>query len=151
MRGPPTAGKNDADKVALAIEGGQIFLARIEGGNLPCQLFVLLFHQVVPKGSKVLLFVSSVLLLVRHVIVDGRAGANHLLQLVAHRQIVQERKVAIAGDFAIEHHLHVRHLYARTHQATHRLRHNAGTFDLIREGVANWQTLLGSDSNSRTL
>ena len=98
---------------------------------------MLLFGQVVPKGSKVLLFASSVLFLVRHVIVDGRAGANHLLQLVTHRQIVQEREVAIAGDFAIEHHLHVRHLYARTHQATHGLRHDASTFDLIREGVAH--------------
>ena len=52
---------------------------------------------------------------------------------------MQERKIAIAGDFAIEHHPYVRHLYARAHQATHGLRHNAGSFDLIREGVAHRQ------------
>ena len=131
-------------KIALVIESGQIFLARIERGNLPRQLFVLLFRQVVPKGSKVLLLTGSVLLLVRHVIVDGRTGANHLLQLVAHRQIVQERKIAIGGDFAIEHYLHMEHLYARTHQAAHRLRHDASAFDLVREGVAHRQFSAGA-------
>ena len=84
------------------------------------------------------------LLLVCHVVVDSRTGANNLLQLVAHRQIVQERKVAIAGDFAVEHYLHVRHLYARAHQAAHGLRHNASTFDLIREGIANRQIPFGA-------
>ena len=124
-------------EVALIVKGSEIFLARVERSDLPRKPLVLLFGQVVPKGSKVLLFASSVLFLVRHVIVDGRTGANHLLQLVTHRQIVQERKVTVAGDFAIEHHLHVRHLYARTHQATHGLRHDASAFDLIREGVAH--------------
>ena len=98
---------------------------------------MLLLGKVVPKGGKVLLLNGSVFLVVRQMVVGSGTGANHLLKLVTHRQIMQEREVAIVRNLAVEHHLHARHLYTRTHQATHSLRHNASAFDLIREGVAH--------------
>ena len=131
-------------EVAFIVKGGKILHPSIKRSDFPCQLLMLLPGKIVLKGSKILLLISSVVFIVRHVIVDRRTRTNHLLKLVAHRQIAQEREVAIVRNLAVEHHLHAGHLYARAHQAAHRLRHNASAFDLIREGIANRQIPFGA-------